>query len=273
MISKAYLKDLRNTLKQHTKLKNDLQAQKLMSLGLYQQAAEQQRPTTEAIAESKDALKKTIETEGDTTRKALTNPIEDGNSSSTYAPLDFESSNASYALIKTGEVIKRSNGAEYNIYRFNSMSENNIGKWILVSTNEGEYIWDYKLKSDPVVLTEGLKEILFNEARDTSLIDDLDKRNWELLMRHSGLGTRYKETKLYRRLIPLETEGEGIVSVQLVPSDPQELLTELELQLQAHAGGHKGTFNKVNAILKELMKQKLVKSKDYRKLLRSYYHV
>src|SRR5829696_9038298 len=191
MISKAYLQDLRNALQQHTKLKNDLQTQKLMSLGLYQQATERQRPTTEAIAESKDALKKTIETEGDTTRKALTisqpNPIDDGNSSSTqnepsnYTPLDFESSNAGYALIKTDEVVTRDNGIEFNIYKFNSSSENNIGKWILVSTQEGEYIWDFKLQSNPVVLTDGLKEILFNDAKDTSLIDDLDKRNWGLL--------------------------------------------------------------------------------------------
>jgi hypothetical protein len=50
-------------------------------------------------------------------------------------------------------------------------------------------------------------------------------------------------------------------------------MKDLELQLQAHAAGHKGTFSTVNAILKQLLLQKQIKSKDYRGVLRKYYHV
>ena len=57
-MSKAYLHNLQNALKEHMQLKNDLQAQKLTNLGLYQQAVVQQKPVTDAIAESKDIIRR-----------------------------------------------------------------------------------------------------------------------------------------------------------------------------------------------------------------------
>jgi hypothetical protein len=88
------------------------------------------------------------------------------------------------------------------------------------------------------------------------------------LVGKSGLGSKYKDTILYRRLPQV---GEGVTVI--IPSNTEELCKGLELQLQAHAAGHKGTFSKVNAILKQLLTQKIINSKDFRKILRYYYHV
>jgi hypothetical protein len=48
---------------------------------------------------------------------------------------------------------------------------------------------------------------------------------------------------------------------------------DLYLQLAANKAGNKNTFNHVNGLLKEMMKQKLIKSKDYREILKEFYHI
>ncbi len=46
------LSQIQRTLQQRNILKNNIQANKLMNLGLYEKAAELQKPTTEAISKS-----------------------------------------------------------------------------------------------------------------------------------------------------------------------------------------------------------------------------
>jgi hypothetical protein len=133
-------------------------------------------------------------------------------------------------------------------------------------------IWDYKYESQPIILSKGLKEILFNDARDVSIINQDDITNWIELINKSGLGSKYKNTIVYKRLSHGTSQGDGIDTI-IIPSDPEELCKQLELQLKAHIAGHKDTFSTVNAILKQLLSQKQIKSRDYRNILRKYYHV
>ena len=54
-------------------------------------------------------------------------------------------------------------------------------------------------------------------------------------------------------------------NVLIVPSDPNDIVNELLLQLQATEAGNNNTFNYVNALLKELLNKKIVTIKDNRK--------
>jgi hypothetical protein len=58
---------------------------------------------------------------------------------------------------------------------------------------------------------------------------------------------------------------------QTIPSDPIQLKQELLIQLTEATNGNNDTFNYTNALMKEMMKQKLISGKDYRKILKSFY--
>jgi hypothetical protein len=57
----------------------------------------------------------------------------------------------------------------------------------------------------------------------------------------------------------------------VIPSDPDQLKQDLILHLSAAKAGNNNTFNVINGILSEMMKQKLIKSKDYRAILHEIY--
>ena len=60
---------------------------------------------------------------------------------------------------------------------------------------------------------------------------------------------------------------------EIIPSKREDLINELNLQLQATEAGHNNTFNYSNALMKEMLKQKIIKSRDYCEILRNYFHI
>jgi hypothetical protein len=269
MYTKEHIDSLDKALQEHNKLKNSFKENKLLSLGLQQEARELQKPITDAI----DRLDRVVvqKTVVNSTPQESIEDVEDIN----ITPLNPTSSNASYSLIKTPTTISNPNkNIELPIWKFNSSSKSNVGKWVLFLKSDEEFIWDYKYESQPIILSKGLKEILFNDSRDTSIINQDDITNWIELINKSGLGSKYKNTIVYKRLShgTSATQGDGIDTI-IIPSDPEELCKQLELQLKAHIAGHKNTFSTVNALLKQLLTQKQIKSRDYRNILRKYYHV
>jgi hypothetical protein len=58
-----------------------------------------------------------------------------------------------------------------------------------------------------------------------------------------------------------------------IPKDPDGLREELIKQISAMEAGHGSTFNHANAIMSELLKQKLMTSKEYRDILKHIFHV
>jgi hypothetical protein len=60
MVSKSYVNKLQNALYQHSQSKN-LKSQRLMSLGLYQQASAQQKPTTDILKKASESTDKKLE--------------------------------------------------------------------------------------------------------------------------------------------------------------------------------------------------------------------
>ena len=122
----TYLTNLNNALYQHNKLKNDLKTQKLSRLGLIQEAAQLQQPTIDAISKSGEKTIEAVEkaiAHNQTTKALPAAP----QSSDEITPLTFTSSNGSYSLIKTDDIISNPNkDIELDIWKFNSSSKSNI---------------------------------------------------------------------------------------------------------------------------------------------------
>ena len=236
MPAATHLKDLNNANYQHTKLINDFQAQKLMRVGLYQQAADNQKPITDAIAKSSEEIKEVLENNKPLAFAIV--PSTAATSSYSITPLVFPSVSVSYGLIKTAEeLVFPKQHVKCNLWRFNSDSRSNIGKWVLFEQNGTEYIWYYKFDTTEIVLTPGLKEILFNGVKDISVITGEDVESWKTLTKNSGFGSTYKQTTLYSALKSVGYVGKGFKQsakpIIIIPKDPEEQCKNLELQLQA----------------------------------------
>jgi hypothetical protein len=263
-----------NIIKQRRILKDNLQATKLMNLGLFEQASKIQLPTTQTITKTADDTKKELQTIKETIENVKSQTNE------SIKPLDFQSTETAYSLIKTNVKVKTIAG-DLPAWQFNSRSQN-LGRIIVFEKDNKEYIWNVPKMANAFTLTEGLKEILFNNATDENIItlDDIEK--WTQLITTSGLGHTYKRSDLFKNKIQiiknrLETmqpqkEGEGINTV-LIPSDPDKLRSELVLQLAAVSAGNNNLFNKTNAILQEMLSQKLIKASGYRNILKTYFHI
>jgi hypothetical protein len=97
------------------------------------------------------------------------------------------------------------------------------------------------------------------------------------MIANSGLESSFtNKTKIYKKLFSdsqiEELIGDGL-PVIIIPEDPDELFEQLILQLQAQLAGHKNTFDHANAIMKKLLELKVLKSKDYRKILKIIYKI
>jgi hypothetical protein len=168
-----------------------------------------------------------------------------------------------------------------------SNSKSNVGKFVLFQDDQGvERIWQYTLPEDARELTDGLSEILFNNADDISKVTADDKDVYKSMIANSGLESSFtNKTKIYKKLFRYSepqqrqreaiTAGDGIggSKVIIIPENPDELREQLILQLKAQLAGHKNTFNHANAIMKKLIELKLLKSKDYRKIIKIIYKI
>ena len=270
-----YIKKLQEALKEHTQLKNDLEANKLMTLGIQQNTAITQKPLIDAI--------KGKENENNQTLSIESKPNE--SHTLLIKPLEKESLEESYNLIKTSETISpKGSSIKFPIWKIKTSSRSNVGKFVLFQDEQGvERVWQYTSPEDAPELTEGLSEILFNNAGDITKITDSDRDVYRSMIANSGLESSFtNKTTIYKKLFSdpqpqiEELTGDGLggsKEVITIPENPDELREQLLLQLQAQSAGHRNTFDYANAIMKKLLGLKALKSKDYREILRIIYNI
>jgi len=156
-----------------------------MDLGLYEEAAQLQKPTTDVITTSSDVtkmelskisneletLKKTIENQGELTRQQKVIPSNTEESQLPFnkniSPLNKQSNAGNkYVLTKTGHFFTR-NEVEYPTWSFTGTKVN----YIVILNNAEEEIFNITTREKvPIKLTEGLNELFFNNAQDRSKI-------------------------------------------------------------------------------------------------------
>ena len=156
---KSHIQQIHKVIEQRKILKNNELMKTLTDQGSYDQAVRLQKPTVEAIVDIRKELSKELSKELVEVKKA----VENKNTPflSDRVPLEKPSStNNDYVLSKTDNTSVLE-GNEYSIWR--------IGKseidFVLVLDRGLEFIQNITIrKTLPSRLTEGLKEILFNNG-------------------------------------------------------------------------------------------------------------
>jgi hypothetical protein len=255
----------------------------------------------EKLQNELESLKNVIESESKLIPAENNQPI----FKSLVTPLDkVQNYDSKYVPQPTGDS-RTVDENEYSIWKLGKH------KYTFVEMNDVEYVHNLSLTNyTPIKLTEGLSEIFFNNGLDRHIITTDDIDTWERMLRESQTPVGYKNSAFYQRIIGKTTKsprkskkshtihkvttddhvpissndgpsqynnnssiGEGINSPTIIPSDPKELEKEFFLQMSAYEAGNKNTFNYVNALMKEMMRKKMINGKDYRKVLRYYYHI
>ena len=256
--SKDYLQKLKDALSAKTEFVNSVESQKMNSINMYQKLSEKQKPIIDVINK--------------TTLNSHVPQIE---------TVSRQTDGVSYNLVKTGEIIhSESTQTDFEIWKFNSKAESNIGEFVLVKKDGIEYIWKFNKDTEGVPLTPGLSELLFKDTRNISwnIVNDDDKQKWKDLISKAGLGSLYKTTNVGKHLdTPLVTSsGFSEKELFIIPENPEELIEKFLLQLAAKDAGHSGLkrkFNITNALMKKMLEKKIINNKDYRGILRKYFHI
>jgi hypothetical protein len=265
-----HIKQMGDVIEQREQLKSKFQTHDLAQRGMYEQAAKLQEPTIKAIRETQVSQE---------TSRADKAELAQNKGQNVYKNLQKISIGLAYSLVQTKDSLYVNNLKErFDLWKFNSRSKGNVGLFIIFTHKSKEYIWNKSFLDNPVQISPGLNEILFNNATNHDSIQPDDIKQWESLVSQAGLGSSYKSSKIYHSLSkPVVTEGDGLKGgckdIITVPSKRDDLINELNLQLQATKAGHNNTFDYSNALMKEMLKQRIIKAKDYREILRDYYHI
>ena len=134
--------------------------------------------------------------------------------------------------------------------------------------------------------TEGLMELLTKKDPDLELCIDEDYEDYkEILEKTNAIYQGFKpESKkvnsdrskkwsiITNKLFPhLFKKSGGKLNITFLPSDPKSLIDQLRLSLASYTAGNNGEYNKINSILDQLLKQKILTKNDYIKIIRNYF--
>ena len=69
----------------------------------------------------------------------------------------------------------------------------------------------------------------------------------------------------------VKKKGGKLKNVTFLSNDPVALLNQLKLSLASKSAGNNGEYNKINAILDELLRQKIISKTDFIKIHRNIF--
>jgi hypothetical protein len=287
----SHLSQLNKTIQARKKLKNIFQAKQLENLGLYEEAARLQEPITKTITETSAETKKELE--------KVRNAIEHQHQS--LVPL-AASQQPTIVTPEDAEIVSIINNETSSGLTNNTLSlisTINNAKAFTIGSGKNKELFGLKnrtlvnidSKEEYTIPTVGVAKLLFQSkpTEDDITKDDVDEYK-RFLDQYKFPITQNSKRKILQKFYPKTvaipadkvgtTIGEGVsdskqcgVKVMTIPSDPNKLREALILQLADVQAGNNNNFNYTNAILKEMLSQKLITSKDYRAILKECFHV
>ncbi len=135
--------------------------------------------------------------------------------------------------------------------------------------------------------TAGLMELLTKKDPNTELCIEEDYEDYkEILLNTNAIYHNFDPSSkrvfsnkseiwnlISTRLFPhLFKKSGGKLNTTFLPSDPESLVNQLQLSLASYTAGNNGEYNKINAILDELVKQKILTKNDYIKIIRNIFN-
>jgi hypothetical protein len=136
--------------------------------------------------------------------------------------------------------------------------------------------------------TEGLMELLTKKDPDIDKIIEEDYEDYkEILFNTNALYQNFDPstrrlnsnktemwklitTKLFPNLV--KKKGGKLKNITYLPSDPKSLIEQLQLSIASYTAGNNGEYNKINSILDELLKQKIITKNDYVKIIKNNFY-
>ena len=135
--------------------------------------------------------------------------------------------------------------------------------------------------------TEGLLELLTKKDPDEDLCIEEDYEDYKEILTntnaiyhnfdrlsnkvYSDRSAKWSiiKNKLFRDLF--KKKGGKLKNITFLSSDPVNLINQLRLSISSRIAGNNGEFNKINAILDELLRQKIISKSDFIKIHRNVF--
>jgi hypothetical protein len=295
----SHLSQLGKTIQARKKLKNMFQEKQLENLGLYEQAARIQEPITKTITETAEETKKEL--------KKVLNAIEQQPLGALLPP-QHQHAVPIVTTPEDAEILSIINNETNTGLTNNTLSHintiNNVKAFTIGSGSNKELfglknrtLVNIDSKEEYLIPSVGVAKLLFQSkpTEDDVTKDDVDEYI-RFLDQYKFTITQNSKRKILQKFYPKTrtsierkrsavdsfnrvdattsnaVSGEG-VKVMTIPSDPNKLREALILQLADVQAGNNNNFNYTNAIMKEMLLQKLITSKDYRAILKECFHV
>ena len=279
-------------LKTRQNIKRNFEDEKLSNLGYKEETEKLFKPITQSITESKELQNKSFD--------RILNRIDENenliatNQTKIYQKLRQIPAIAGPTTIKVSSLIKNylsDNSKErsmagYSI-RYNNQTNNfTIGNQIINFDNNIMEIAGKKYEATP-----GLMELLTKKDPNIDLCIEEDFDDYkEIILNTNALYQNFdpeskrlnsdqsEKWKLIKnRLFPnlLKKKGGQLINqsetITFLPNDPIELINQLKLSLASKSAGNNGEDNKINAILDELLRQKIISKTEYIKIHRNIF--
>jgi hypothetical protein len=147
-----------------------------------------------------------------------------------------------------------------------------------------------EIAGHPYEATEGLMILLTKKHLDMDKIIGEDKEDYKRILidtnalyqtfdpniskrLNSDSSEKWKfiSTELFPDLVKKKGGTIGDKNTTFLPSDPNSLINQLQLSIASYTAGNNGEYNKINSILDELLKQKIITKNEYEKIIRNIF--
>ena len=271
--------EVKDFLKTRQNIKHNFEQEKQLDMGYREETQKLFKPITESISEQNIVHKRELNALGDKLvsnqgkiYQKITQPLAI-TGSDTIAVKHIQVSELIQKYLSDRN--KRSN-AMYSIKHNPESNVFSIGNSVIKFDNNFIEIAGKKYNA-----TEGLMELLTKTDPKIEILTENDINDYkEILEKTNGIyqnadpsSKRFASDKspkwviISNKLFPntIKKSG-GKLNVTFLPSDPRELVDQLQLSLASYRAGNNGEFNKINAILDELLKMKTITKNDFIKI-------
>jgi hypothetical protein len=280
-------------LKTRKNIKQNFEQDKRLNIGFREETQKLFKPITESITEQKASQKENMTT--------MLDKMEDQkkflarNQNVIFKKLNEVSAITSGSkLITVSDLIKnylsdnnpkeRSN-AGYSIRFDTKTNQYTIGNQVIKFDNNFMEIAGHRYEA-----TEGLMELLTKKSLDMDKIIEEDKEDYKRklidtnalyqtfdpniskkLNSDSSEKWKFISTELFPNLVKKKGGTIGDKNTTFLPSDPNSLINQLKLSIASYTAGNNGEYNKINSILDELLKQKVITMNKHKKIIKNIF--
>jgi hypothetical protein len=262
-------------LKTRKNIKQNFEQDRISNIGFREETQKLFKPITESITEQKSSILNKISDN----EKLLAS-----NQGKIYQKLKQLPAITESKHIMVSDNTERSN-AGYSIRYDATKKQHTIGNSVINFDNNVMEIAGHRYEA-----TEGLMELLTKIDPDMDKIIEEDKVDYKRILidtnaiyqtfdpniskkKNSDRSEKWKfiSTELFPDLVKKKRGTIGDKNTTFLPSDPNSLINQLQLSIASYTAGNNGEYNKINSILDELLKQKVITKNKYKKIIKNIF--